>query len=127
MPFDRDVLLARGKGSHEYCVNNGWLHVILFLIDVQIFELSEYVIPRVMGKWDRLAFCMRYEPSEVEAFRRDSQDINQCCIKLFSNWLETNHGPTPKTYQTLLNYIKRINDLTAASEVIERDLIRGKQ
>ena len=95
-------------------------------IEPQMFELSEYVIPKVMAKWERLAYCMRYEPSEVEAFRRNSQDISQCCSKLFINWLQTGHGPVPKTYQTLLNCIKRIDDLTAASEEIERDLIKGK-
>ena len=69
---------------------------------------------------------MRYKHREVESFRRDSQDIKECCIKLFSNWLETSRGPVPKTYQTLLNCIKRIDDLTAASEEIERGLIEGK-
>ena len=98
----------------------------MLLTEAQMFELSEYVIPKVMNQWERLAYCMRYKQREVEAFRRDSQDINQCCIKLFSNWLETSHGPVPKTYQTLLNCINRINDLTAASEEIEKDLIEGK-
>ena len=64
---------------------------MVLLIDAKMFELSEYVIPKVMGKWERLAYCMRYEPRDVEAFRGDSQDINQCCIKLFSNW----HGLRP--------------------------------
>ena len=98
----------------------------MLLTEPQLLELSEYVIPKVMNQWERLAYSMRYKHREVEAFRRDSQDINQSCIKLFSNWLETSHGPTPKTYQTLLNCIKRINDLTAASEEIEKDLIEGK-
>ena len=38
----------------------------------------------------------------------------------------TDHGPTPKTYQTLLKHIKKIVSLTAASEAIEKDLIEGK-
>ena len=119
------MLLAQGKGSHECCVSDGWLHVMVLLIDAKMFELSEYVIPKVMSKWECLAYCMRYEPRDVEAFKGNSQDINQCCIKLFSNWLETSHGPVPKTYHTLLNCIKKINDLTAASEEIERDLTEG--
>ena len=99
---------------------------MVLLTGPQMFELSEYVIPKVLAKWEHLAYRMRYEHREVVAFRRDSQDINQCCIKLFSNWLETGHGPVPKTYQTLLNCINRIDDLTAVSEEIERDLIEGK-
>ena len=99
---------------------------MVFLTEPQMFELSEYVIPKVVHKWEHLAFCMRYKPGEVEAFRKDSQNTNQCCIKLFKHWLESGHGPEPKTYQTLLNCIKRIDDLKAASEEIERDLIKGK-
>ena len=45
---------------------------------------------------------------------------------MFNNWLTTGHGPTPKTYETLLKYIKKIDDLTAAHESIEKELIKGK-
>ena len=117
------MLLAQGKESHEYCVSDGHVcsYGMMLLIEAQMFELSEYVIPKVMNQWECLAYCMKYKQREVKIFRRDSQDINQCCIKMFSNWLETSYGPTPKTYQTLLNYIKSIDDLTAASEEIERE------
>ena len=76
------MLLAQGKGSHECCVSDGHVcsHGIMLLTEPQMFELSEYVIPKVMNHWEHLAFCMRYKHREVEAFRRDSQDINQCCI-----------------------------------------------
>ena len=90
-----------------------------------MFELTEIVIPKITVKWESLAFCMRYKPREVKAFRKDSQDLNECCMKLFSDWIESSHGPKPKTYQTLLNCINKINNLTAASEEIERDLIKG--
>ena len=89
-------------------------------------ELTEIVVPNVMAKWERLAYCMRYKPRDVETFRKDSRDSEECCMRLFTNWLESAHGPTPKTYQTLLNHIKKIDDLIAASEEIERRLIKGK-
>ena len=99
---------------------------MILLTEVEMYELVEIVAPYVMDKWKRLAYRMRYTPGEVEAFRRDSQDINQCCIKLFSDWITTDHGPVPKTYQTLLSYIKRIKDFAAASVEIERNLMKGK-
>ena len=120
------MLLAQGKQPHECFVSDGWPHVMMLLIDAKMLELSKYFIPKVTSKWEHLAYCMRYKPREVEAFKRDSQDINQCCTNLFSNWLETSHGPIPKTYQTLLNCIMKIKDLTAASEEIKKDLIEGK-
>ena len=90
-----------------------------------MWELTEIVVPNVMAKWERLAYCMRYKYRAVEAFRKDSQDLKECCMKLFGDWLETDNGPVPKTYQTLLNCIKKIKDLEAASKEIEEELIEG--
>ena len=101
--------------------------VMILLTEVEMWELTEIVIPNVMAKWERLAYCMRYKHREVEAFRKDSQDLKECCMKLFGDWLETGHGPVPKTYQTLLNCIKKIKDLEAASKEIEMELIEGKK
>ena len=69
---------------------------------------------------------MRYTPGEIELFRKDSKDLKECCTKLFKNWLTTNHGPKPKTYQNLLTYIKKIKELAVVSKIIEKDLIKGK-
>ena len=99
---------------------------MILLTEVEMYELMEIISPYVMDKWERLAYCMRYMPGEIQTFRKDSQDLEECCIKLFSDWITTDHGPVPKTYQTLLNHIKQIKDLTAASEEIERNLMKGK-
>ena len=89
-------------------------------------ELTEVVAPKIMDKWERLAYTMRYEPGEVKVFKKDNHDPIECCMELFSNWLTTDHGPTPKTYQTLLNHIKKVKDLAAASEAIKKELIKGR-
>ena len=68
---------------------------------------------------------MRYKPEEVEGIRRSCQDPEECCMNMFIDWLTTLHGPTLKTYQTLLKHIKKIDGLTAASEAIEEALIKG--
>ena len=72
---------------------------------------------------------MNYEPNDVTAFKRNSQSddiVHECSVKLFAHWLESNHDPKPKTYQCLLNYIKEVHELKAASEEIEEELIQGK-
>ena len=99
--------------------------MILFTA-AQMHELTEIIIPKIMAEWVAIAFCMRYEPSDVEGFRADSQDCKQCCMKLFINWITTDHGPKPKTYQTLLNHIKKIKDLAASLDAIKEELIQGR-
>ena len=90
-----------------------------------MYELIEIVIPKIMAEWETLAYSMRYEPGDVKGFKVDTQDCQQCCKELFTNWLTTDHGPEPKTYQTLLNHIEKIENLVAASEAIKEKLIQG--
>ena len=88
-------------------------------------ELMKIVFPKVMAQWQKLAYAMKYDIEEVDAFDQQGRDPKECCIKLFINWLTTGHDPAPKTYETLLKYIKKVNELTAASEEIEKELIKG--
>ena len=87
-----------------------------------MWELISIVIPKIKPQWESLAYCMRYNIQEVRGFKTDKD----CCISLFDNWLSTNHGPKPKTYQTLLKHIKKIDELTAASDEIEKELVQGR-
>lgn len=99
---------------------------MIFLTEVQMHELNKIVIPKIKAEWEDLAYCMRYEPKDVESFRADSQDVKQRCKKLLFNWITTDHGPKPKNYQTLLNHIEEVDDLVNESEVIKKELIKGR-
>ena len=90
-----------------------------------MWELIKVVIPKVKAKWDSLAYCMRYTPEEVNGFRQGSRDCDDCCKNLFSNWISTGHGPCPKTYQTLLEHMKEIEELKTASDKAKEELIKG--
>ena len=92
-----------------------------------MFELTEIVISKIKAEWESLAYCMRYTPEEVNGFKKDGQNSGECCKNLLGNWITTGHGPKPKTYQTLLKSIKKINNLAAALEVVEKELIEGKR
>ena len=106
-----------------------WLYSnygIVLLSEPDMWNLIKIVIPKVKASWRNLAFSMRYDIHEVRAFEKDGSDLNDCCENLLTNWLTTDHGPKPKTYQTLLKCIKDVDGLTAVSEKIERELIKGK-
>ena len=80
-----------------------------------------------MAKWKDLAYCMDYSIVKVDAFKENSYgDSRKCCLELIENWLSTNHGPTPKTYRTLLKHIKMVDSLAEVSKEIEEELIEGK-
>ena len=124
-PSDHDKLLAQGKGLCNSCVTTVAICVLIFLTEVQMHELTQVVIPKIRAKWKDLAYCMRYNHSDVEAFWEDSKDSTGCCNKLFVNWTTTKHDPKPKTYQALLNYIDKVDSLAATSEAIKKELIQG--
>ena len=96
----------------------------MLLLEPKMGELTKIVIPRVKAHWKDLAYAMEYSIGEVDGFDRDGRDLHDRCEKLFGNWLETGHGPMPKTYQTLLKYIKDVDYLNAASEEIEAELTK---
>ena len=73
-----------------------------------MYELIKTVIPKMKAQWQTLAYAMEYNIGEVNAFDKDGRDLEEHCEKLFTNWLTTGHGPTPKTYETLLKYIKKL-------------------
>ena len=98
----------------------------MLLLEVETLELNKIVIPKIKTHWNELAYAMKYNIREVEIFDKEGRYLHERCEKLFENWLETGHGPTPKTYLTLLEHIRKIDKLTAASEEIERELIKGK-
>ena len=85
---------------------------------MKMFELNKIVIPRVMAHWKDLTYSMRYSIGDVQAFNKDGRGDREHCQQLFTNWLTTGHGLMvlhPKI-QTLLKYIKKVDELTAASE-----------
>ena len=98
-------------------------YVHYYIAEVQMFELTQIVIPKIKAEWETLAYCMRYTPEEVHGFRED--DSGECCKNLFANWISTGHGPSPKTYQTLLKHIKKIGKLTTASVAVSKELIEA--
>ena len=91
-----------------------------------MWELTNFVIAKIKAHWEELAYSMRYSVGEVEAIKGDGKDLYDCCKRLFINWLTTSHGPEPKTYETLLSHIKKIEGLANESEAIEKELIKGK-
>ena len=92
-----------------------------------MIKLTKIFIPKIKTHWRNLAYAMGYDSAYTHAFYEDGRNLAERCERLLINWLETDHGPTPKTYQTLLEHIKQIDDLTAASEEIKEKLIKGKE
>ncbi|XP_065910853.1 uncharacterized protein [Dysidea avara] len=79
--------------------------------------LNRIVIPKIRAEWESVAYSMDYDPYTVSAIEKESRNLQDCCQKLFTNWLTTSNGPSPKTWKTLLECIEDVEELTAAVEI----------
>ena len=84
-----------------------------------MWKLKKLVIPEVKAHWEDLAYSMDYETAQINAMKRDGKDVSEQCTKLFEDWLTTNHGCTPKTWQKLLERIEDVDELYAGAERIK--------
>ena len=92
-----------------------------------MWDVMNIVIPKVKPHWVKLAYSMLYDISAVQGFERDGRCLEEQCRKLFEDWLTTEHDCIPKTWQTLLHQIKRVDELSLAAEEIKQQLAeRGR-
>ena len=87
--------------------------------------LVKYVIPRIAHKWRTVADFLDYDDhtSTIEIIAEKHRDDSvKCCDGLLRDWLSTDHGAAPKTWNTLIEALKEIDQLRTAVSEIERDL-----
>ena len=88
-----------------------------------MFNLLKIVIPKIKSEWDYVAYSMGYDPGTVDAIENECNGkLDQCCKKLFKNWLTTNNGCTPKTWEKIIERIKAVDNLAAVAENISTEL-----
>ena len=82
-----------------------------------MFNLLKIIIPKIKSEWEYVAYSMGYDPVAVDAIEKECNGkLDQCCKKLFKDWLTTNNGCTPKTWEKVIERIKAVDNLAAAAE-----------
>ena len=88
-------------------------------LEPDMWRLIKTVIPKIKAEWENVAYSMGYDLGTVDAIDKECNGkLDRCCQKLFSDWLATDHGCTPKTWQKLLERIGDVDNLAAAVEKI---------
>ena len=91
-------------------------------------DLNRIVVPKVSAGWEDIAYALQYDIPTVEQISERHKEIpTKCCKELFKNWLKTDNGAKPKTWQTLLDKLKEIEELSGVTEGIIRMLIQMDQ
>ena len=63
-----------------------------------------------------MAYALEYEIPCVERINGDYKDSRKCCQELLKNWLNTENGAKPKTWETLLVRLKEVEELASVCE-----------
>lgn len=87
-------------------------------------DLNRIVIPNIAAEWKEVAYALGYKIAIVKHIKKSHREAKECCMELFEDWLTTTNGTKPKTWQTLLNKLKRIDALDAATKQITEELIQ---
>ena len=85
----------------------------------QMLKLKTFVIPKIMDHWKNVALqSLCYDASKIETIeKRHTDDPKECCLDLFLDWLTTENGITPKTWEKLITQLREVEEL--ADEVEE--------
>ena len=87
-----------------------------------MIHLIKFVIPKIQAVWDDVAFALKYEFHTVRAIQeKHHEDPKKCCKWLLGDWLTTGNGKSPKTWSTLLDALRGLDDLTSVIHEIEED------
>ena len=85
-------------------------------------NINKIVVPRIQAEWEDVAYALSYEISTVNGIKAGSEDPKKNCKKLFIDWLSTDHGVAPKTWSTLIEKLKEIEELATATTEIVNEL-----
>ena len=86
-------------------------------------DIITIVIPRIQAEWEDVAYALDYEIATVNAIKAKNNDNpKKCCRELFIDWLSSGHGVGPKTWSTLIEKLKKIEELAAATNEIINEL-----
>ena len=98
-----------------------------FDLEPEMYELIEFVMPKIQAEWEDVAYSLYYEIYMVEAIKmKHREDPRKCCRELLQDWLTTENGRSPKTWSTLLDALRKVNELASVTREIEKVLSKFK-
>ena len=85
--------------------------------------LQKFVIKHIAYKWFEVAYGLGFLTSRKKLIDETCRgDPTKCCIHLFEDWLETDAGIGPKTWETLLEELDNNGNFEKSLEEIKKDL-----
>ena len=92
-------------------------------VEPETFDLHKIVIPKIMSKWEYIAYTLSYDIATTQAIKEQEYGYpKKFCQSLFKNWLITNNGAKPKVWSTLLDALTQLTQIDEISADITEDI-----
>ena len=99
------------------------LDLLQYCIELDMKRLANVVLPKIAADWELVAINLEFEISTIRIIQQRGRDNpEKCCLEMLTEWVTTDHGVGPKTWDTLLHTLKEIKKLTNAYNEIEKEL-----
>ena len=93
-------------------------------VEPKMKHIQELVIPKIFGHWKKVAASLGYSQEIIERMDEKWKGVNaiQCCEDLLRDWLCANDDIHLHSWETLINILKQVKQLTVPAKQIEKDI-----
>ena len=104
------------------------INITIVFVEPKMSTLIQTVVPKVAHMWSNVAWQLELDTARVNIINKKCQgNPEDCCEEMFHHWLDSGEGVKPKQWDKLLEAIKRVTKLKAATEKIESELMKLSQ
>ena len=92
-------------------------------ITVFYYTDHKFVICRVTSDWRKVAESLEFDIQRIKLIEKKcTNNPLDCCDELFCDWLSSDHGLKPISWETLITALKDIQKFQATTADIENDI-----
>ena len=85
--------------------------------------LHKYVIPRISAEWQTVAAYLEYSIATKKTINKANRGLpRDCCTELLEDWISSDNGVKPKTWEKLIEVLSEISSLAMVTKEIKQCL-----
>ena len=79
-----------------------------------------YIMDKIAAKWRRLGIALKFDTNSLDSIETTcNHDVEQCCVKMLTQWLDGYVKQLPITWRTLLEALRDVHMNQLAGELTE--------
>ena len=85
--------------------------------------MQKYVIPRISAEWQTVAAYLEYSIATTKLIKKTNRGLpRDCCTELLEDWITTDNGVKPKTWEKFVEVLSEISSLAMVTKQIKQCL-----